>query len=426
MNENSRHLTAFTCPFGLYEYVRVPFGLKNAVSAFQRSIENSLDDLRDRICMAYVDDTLCYSLTFDDHLEHVKTVLSRLISKGIKLNPVKCQLFMPSISYLGRLISKDGYSVDKTNIESVSALKHLNPSTVGDVRKLLGLLSYYRRYIQGFAKIAHPIHQLLKANNCNKANKSGQAVSSAKIVWTQECQSATEYLIDMLVQAPIMAYPDFEKPFIVHCDASGKGLGAILYQLQEGRPRVIAYASRALLPPEQNYHSSKLEFLCLKWAVTEHFRNYLFYAKEFEVVTDNNPLLYCLTTSKLNATTVRWVSDLADFNFKIKYRPGPIHQDVDTLSRLPLQIDEYMKLCGACIDMSSVDSLLRSSKHAIVGSVSAQTFINSNNIDVLETTGSDRKSVSIDDFRSAQSAHPDIRKIMDLMQKGKIPSLESK
>ena len=142
-----------------------------------------------------------------------------------------------------------------------------------------------------------------------------------------------------------MACPDYEKPFIVHTDACKYGLGAVLYQRQDGKIRVIAYASRTLTPVEKNYHlhAGKLEFLALKWAITEQFRDYLYYAPEFTVYTDNNPLTYVLTSAKLNAASLRWVGELADFRFQFKYRPGKSNNDADTLSRLPLNIDDYMQ-----------------------------------------------------------------------------------
>ena len=134
-----------------------------------------------------------------------------------------------------------------------------------------------------------------------------------------------------------MAYPDYEKPFIVHTDACQDGLGAVLYQRQDGQICVIAYASRVLTPAEKNYHlhAGKLEFLALKWAIVEQFRDYLYYAPEFTVCTDNNPLTYVLTSAKLNATSLRWVGELADFRFDVKYRPGKSNIDADTLSRQP-------------------------------------------------------------------------------------------
>ena len=143
-------------------------------------------------------------------------------------------------------------------------------------------------------------------------------------------------MIDCLVQPPIMAYPDFNSPYILHTDALEIGLGAVLYQHQNGLLHVIAYASRTLTAAERNYHlhSGKLEFLPLKWAICDHFRDYLYYAPPFTVYTDNNPLTYVLSSAKLNATGLCWVGELEDFNFNIKYHPGTVHRDADTLSRI--------------------------------------------------------------------------------------------
>ena len=152
-------------------------------------------------------------------------------------------------------------------------------------------------------------------------NKMGQKSSKQTIHWTDHHQDVLEKLLDVLVAPPVMAFPDHEKPFIVHTNASNEGLSAVLYQKLNGKMRVIAYGSRTLSPAEKNYnlHSGKLEFLALKWAVAEKFRDYLYYAPPFLVYTDNNPLTYVLSSARLNATGQRWVAELADFHFTIKY-----------------------------------------------------------------------------------------------------------
>ncbi|TWW67066.1 hypothetical protein D4764_02G0001070 [Takifugu flavidus] len=149
----------------------------------------------------------------------------------------------------------------------------------------------------------------------------------------------------MLTSPPILAYPDYDLPFVLHTDASNEGLGAVLYQQQGNKLRVIAYGSRTLTPAEKNYHlhSSKLEFLALKWAICDKFRDYLYYAPTFTVYTDNNPLTYVLSSARLNAVGHRWVGELADFHFTIKYRPGKSNTDADTLSRHPVHLDGHLK-----------------------------------------------------------------------------------
>ena len=245
--------------------------------------------------------------------------------------------------------------MDPENINAVASLKNNTPHTIGDLRKMLGLLSYYRRYVPNFARKAKPLYDLVTqaattdpCHDQEKGNKNtrkkGQVPSSA----TEIHQTVLEELIDHLITPPVMAYPDYQKPYIVHTDASKDGLGAVLYQEQEETMRVIAYASRSLTNPEKNYHlhAGKLEFLALKWAITDHFRDYLYYAPEFTVYTDNNPLTYVLTSARLNATGLRWIGELADFKFNIRYRPGKLNGDADALSRMPMNIGEYMKTCS--------------------------------------------------------------------------------
>ena len=176
-------------------------------------------------------------------------------------------------------------------------------------------------------------------------NNRGQLSSKTQFSRDSSYQSALESLIMYLTTPPILAYPDYRKPFVLHTDASEQGLGAVLYQKQDGVMTVIGYGSRTLNKAVGNYHplSGKLEFLALKWAICEHFRDYLYYTNSFTVYTDNNPLTYILTTAKLNATTHRWVAELADFKFVIKYRLGKANIDTDALSRIP--IEKVMEEC---------------------------------------------------------------------------------
>lgn len=180
-----------------------------------------------------------------------------------------------------------------------------------------------------------------------KGGKGAQLSSRTPIQWTEEHQRSVNQLLNTLSNPPVQAYPDFDLPYVLHTDASEQGLGAVLYQRQAGKLWVIAYGSRTLTPAEWNYrlHSGKLEFLALKWAICEKFRNYLFYAPNFVVYTDNNPLTYIMSTAELNAVGHRWVGELADFRFIIKYRPGRANADADTLSRLPLDITKYVDSC---------------------------------------------------------------------------------
>ena len=168
----------------------------------------------------------------------------------------------------------------------------------------------------------------------DNAAKKKQAIQ-----WNADCKKAFQKLKQLCSSTPILAYADYSKPFKLHTDACGLGLGAVLYQKQDdGTDRVIAFASQALNKSEAKYPAHKLKFLALKWAITDRFHKYL-YGGEFEVYTDNNPLTYVLTTAKLDATGQRWIASLANYNFNIHYKPGRNNIEADALSRIPRKMN---------------------------------------------------------------------------------------
>ena len=199
------------------------------------------------------------------------------------------------------------------------------PKTYTQVHTFCGLAGYYRRFIKGFANIAHPLYDVL-----------GKEVKMGLVDLPPKAQEAVAVLKGKVQSVPVLVFPDFEKPFLLETDASKEGLGAVLSQKQsDGRYHPIAFGSHSLTLAEKNYHSSKLEFLTLKWSVTEHFKEYLAYAP-FVVQTDNNPLTYVLTTPNLDAMGHQWVGALASFQFELKYQKGANNGAADTLSRVPI------------------------------------------------------------------------------------------
>ena len=196
----------------------------------------------------------------------------------------------------------------------------------------MGFTNYYRKFIYKYAQKAKPLNKLISGENAKKKH--------SKVDWTDKCQTAFELLKDSCTNTLILAYANYKMPFRLNMDASEKGLGAVLYQQQvDGTFRVIAYASRTLSKSERNYDAHKLEFLALKWSVTQRFHEYL-YRGAFEVYTDNNPLTYVLTSVKLDAMGQRWIASLANYDFKIFYWSGHLNVDADSLSRIPWYMEQ--------------------------------------------------------------------------------------
>ena len=435
IDEDSRPLTAFATPWSLLEWCRIPFGLMNAPPVFQRYMNECLVGLRDVICIPYIDDVLVYSKSFEDHVADVDRVLQRLGEHGIKLNPVKCVWFQQKVKYLGHVLSKEGYRIDSADTDVLEKLKE-PPKTVGDVRSLLGFIGYYRSFIKDFSRKAKVLYELLckektepsteqstetttDAVNTTKkkkgrTSKSVQRPSTDSVCWTERHQSVLEELLLCLKEPPVMAYPDFSLPFILHCDASELGLGAVLYQEQDGAVRVVSYGSRTLTAAEKNYylHSGKLEFLAMKWAITEKFHDYLYYASSFTVYSDCNPLSYLMSSAKLNATTIRWVGELANYNFTIKYRPGKQSVDCDFLSRYPCkgETEEDVVLDPETIG-AIVAGCKEKGKYARVGSIVA---CNS----VTESVG----QIDPGEVRRAQEEDSVIGAVLPCVKGGTLPS----
>lgn len=257
-------------------------GLNTAPAEFQRNMEDCLRGLRDVMCQPYLDDNLVHSPSFEDHIEHLRTVLQRYQEHGVKLSPRKCEVLKRKVRFLGWVVSGQGYTMDPSEVAPVQALKEKAPTTVGELRRVMGFLSYYRTYIPNFSKIAQPLYQLLSTTpdqmNREKVKattrKKGNLPPNTPIKWTENHQKTLNSLIDKLIEPPLLGYPEMTQPFVLHTDASQEGLGAVLYQRQNGKMVVIGYGSRTLMPPEKNYHmhSGKLEFLALKWAICERFR----------------------------------------------------------------------------------------------------------------------------------------------------------
>ena len=256
-------------------------------------------------------------------------VFDHLQEHGLKLKPSKCDVFKSEINYLAHHVSQKGVLPSKKNLESIAQCLPLDTHT--KVKSFVGLVGHYRCFIEGFAKIAAPLYDLTSGDNKDK--------KSEHVNLSPEAREAFDRLKAVCLQAPILAFPDFDKPFLLEMDASGRGLGAVLFQKQaDGRYHPIAYASHVMNETEQRYHSNKQEFLALKWAVMEQFHEYLLpYGKnrnEFVVRTDNNPLTYIFSSANLNAAVQHWVARLASYNFSLEYQKGKDNTIANFLSQM--------------------------------------------------------------------------------------------
>ena len=424
IDEEDKAKTAFQVgSLGFFEFHCMPFGLCNAPATFQRLMERCMGDMNLRECLIYLDDVIIFSSSFEEHIERLEAVFSRLQEHNLKLKASKCEFLKSRVAYLGHIVSESGIETDQTKIEAIKIWPV--PKSIKDVRSFLGFTGYYRRFIKNFASIARPLNDLLVGHGTSN-KKKGQQKSHKKtpFVWTDRQQKSFETLKEKLSNPPILAYADYSLPFSLHTDASSVGLGAVLYQKQDGQDRVVSFASRSLKPSEKNYPAHKLEFLALKWSITEKFHDYL-YGADFEVLTDNNPLTYVFTTAKLDATGHRWLAELSNYNFSIKYRSGKKNADADALSRLQESetvttvFPEVIKpICQTVIAERDSTSLFEG---IVTESENTEMGIEEDiPEEVLSST-----ALTSHDWHKAQQADRDIRFIIEALEKGQKPNSSS-
>ena len=318
---SDRELTAFISHRGLFQFVNMAFGFSNAPATWQSSADEMFSDYLWIFCLVYMDDLIIYSKDFDSHMEHLEKVFQRLSNYKVHLNPKKCHFAQESVEYLGHTVSKNGISPNPNKVKAI--LNMPAPTTLKEVRSFTGLAGYYRRFIPNFAAIGEPLYKLTRKN--------------ATFNWSTDCQQAFESLKQTLAILPVLAFPNWEKEFIIHTDASGYGIGAILSQLDDANEeRPIAYWSRTLNAAERNYHTTEQECLALIEALKQ-FRTYL-QSNPFTIYTDHAALQWLMTKKEPAGRLARWSLDIQHYvnRMKIIHRSGDKNQNADGLSRLPV------------------------------------------------------------------------------------------
>lgn len=318
--ENSKHLTAFVTQDGHYEYNRMPFGLCNAPAVFQRLIHKVLSTKKIPGVLAYMDDIIIASKTTAEGLENLRNVLDALREAGLTLNLSKCHFFCTTIEYLGYEISSLGVKPGQKKVDAVASFK--KPDNVHEVRQFIGLASFFRRFVPGFASIARPLTSLTKANE--------------KWIWGDAQEKAFHTIKKILISRPVLTIYNPDYLTDLHTDASQIGIGGILMQRPDEKSplRAVAYFSRQTTSGERHFHSYELETLAVV-ASLNRFRNYLL-GIEFKVVTDCNAVRQTWTKRDLVPRIARWWLQAQEFNFSIEYRPGTQMNHVDALSRNPV------------------------------------------------------------------------------------------
>ena len=320
-DEESREKTAFRCHRGSFQFNRLPFGLVNAPAAFQRYMDIAMSGLNFKCALVYLDDILVFSKTWEDHKRDLNAVFECVRKAGLHLKLKKCTFGANSVDYLGHVICEQGVRPSPTKTAVINDF-NLEPNEDSKkarkrLRSWLGLASYYRKYVPHFASLTEPLQRFIHSRQPYKG-------------LTPELKSSITAVKAALTSEPILAHPDFDRPFEIHCDASPYAIGGTLVQHDDIGEKVIMYVSRSLKKHERNYHHYEKEALALFWCV-KVFRPYVL-GTRFKVVSDNKALL-ALFKKDPDHRMIRWVLSLQQYDIEYCYRAGKKHGDADALSR---------------------------------------------------------------------------------------------
>ena len=325
-DERSRDLTTFKGPTnGLFRYRYMPMGLINAMAVWSRFIDTAMKGMSEFV-LCYADDILVFTKSprVEDHINDVERVFLQLEKHGIKIKASKLKLGLTYIPFLGVIIKESGITPNPEKTAAIEKLQY--PKTLKELKSVLGMFAYYRRFIQGFSEIAAPLYEQTKKNVKNPRDAKG-------IILSEESERAFDILRSAITSEPIMLhYPDWEHPFEIHTDASTTAVAAILCQIIDGRERVIMYASKTLSETERKYHIYEQEALAVVWAA-EIFRKYI--RNKRTIVRTDCSALQWLKSRNEGSQIMRWVVRLTEFDLDIQHRKGRKSGNVDGITRTP-------------------------------------------------------------------------------------------
>ena len=304
--------TAFRTHEGHYEFLVMPFGLTNAPATFQNLMNDLFEPFLRKFVLVFFDDILIYSTSWQQHLIHLRTIFNVLHQNQLYLKKYKCSFGQNSVEYLGHIVSKDEVAADPSKLRAIQEWPQ--PRNVKELGGFLGLTGYYRKFIPDYGKICQPLYNLTK--------KDG-------FVWNNSSTEAFEQLKQIMSSPQVLTLPNFTQTFVVECDASGNGIGAVLQQNR----RPIAFFSQALGPKNQALSTYERELIAIVHAVRK-WQNYL-QGRHFIIKTDHSSLKYFLGQRTNTQFQQKWVSKLLGFDYEIQYRSGNENIVADSLSRIP-------------------------------------------------------------------------------------------
>ena len=320
INKDDREKTAFTTNKGHYQFKVLPFGLRNSPSIFSRLMSIVLSGMIGLSVLVYLDDVVIFSKTIEDHFKTLEDFLIRLEKAGLVLKLSKCVFLTEEIKYLGHKISREGISIHPDHFEAVK--EYPIPTTKSKIRSFIGLLSYFRNFIEGFARKAEPLIKLLRKQE--------------KFEWSETQDKAFTELKDCLLHPPVLSYPDFEKPFFIATDASNFAIGAVLAQEKSSdKLHPIHYISKTLSETERRYSTTKREALAVVYALRT-FR-YIVFGHDVTILTDHMPLSMLFRKTLPEGQLGRWAVLVSEYQVKIKYLAGKLNILADALSRIESQ-----------------------------------------------------------------------------------------
>ena len=400
INEADKEKTAFGTDAGVFEFNRMPFGLSGSPGVFQNCMNAVLGDVR-HFALAFVDDIIVFSETFEDHIKHLEAVFDKLRKANLRLKIAKCEFMKKELNYLGHIISDKGISVDPHKVSAVQNMEP--PKNVREVRSFLGMTSYYRKYVPDFSKIARPLNLLTKKN--------------AKFRWSSEAQLAFEKLKEALLRAPILAFPDIRKPFKLYTDASQYALGAVLTQEHEGQDRVIQFISHQFSEQRLKWPTIEREAFAIIYSLDK--LRPIIIGTDITVFTDHKPLKHLFTSEMKNPRIQRWAIILGEYNCKIEYISGPKNVAADLMSRLSnttvaedLNDNEHLDWKGEGTNVNAVET------NVIDNALEITTEPESQDKE-KNTNPLDYHSIGMNTLKTSQKRDPEIKEIIDDLKSDK-------